>query len=89
MRILRRAVSPMGRRAEGWFLPSSRAETVRIHASCGEGDEQTRHAWGQFGYVDDEQRDQVRRCERCGSTETQPRHDVTGQNGPAHRGTGR
>lgn len=74
MRILRRAVSSMGQRSEGWFLPSSRGETVRIHVSCGEGGETTRHAWGQFGQVDNEQHDQVRRCERCGSTETRSSH---------------
>jgi hypothetical protein len=79
MRILRRAVSAMGQRSEGWFLPSSRGQPVRIHVSCGEGDEQTRHVWGQFGYIDNEQRDQVLRCERCGSTETRSSHDATGQ----------
>ena len=75
MTIGRRLLCVFGRHSGPWSLPGRDCDRTRICVSCGRREEQIRHAWGPYQYVESGHCEQVRRCERCGTAQQRTGHE--------------
>lgn len=75
MNVVAKLKCRAGRHSGEWSSPGSHCEIVRICSSCGKREEENRHNWGAFGFVENGGCEQTRRCARCGSTESRSSHE--------------